>query len=29
VDALPVTDTGKLARRRLVELDQIEEGSAA
>lgn len=29
VEALPVTDTGKLARRRLVELDQIEEGSAA
>ncbi len=29
VDELPATDTGKLARRRLVELDQISEGSAA
>jgi len=29
VEELPATDTGKLARRRLVELDQIAEGSAA
>ena len=29
VDELPTTDTGKLARARLVELDRIEEGSAA
>ena len=29
VDELPTTDTGKLARAQLVELDRIEEGSAA
>lgn len=29
VDELPATDTGKLARRRLVELDQAAVGSAA
>jgi len=29
VPELPATDTGKLARRRLVELDRIAEGSAA
>ncbi len=29
LDALPATDTGKLARRRLVELDQAAAGSAA
>ena len=29
VDELPTTDTGKLARTRLVELDRIEAGSAA
>ncbi len=29
VDELPMTDTGKLARARLVDMDRISEGSTA